>query len=194
MSPDAVTTRAATLPNPAAVPPPTHTVDNAGFVDNGGRTSDEVARTQLSGMRATEMGSQRLTGTPASGLPIPGLDPPTPKREPEEMPRPRVAEPSVTAGAPNASLVGRLVQAVCDHETVCGHVGPSRRWGSSAACAEGVREPVRADVDATECLDGLDAAAVSACLTTLRRASCESAPQKPSALRPCEPRTLCLSR
>src|SRR5690606_10395456 len=65
-----VTTTNAALRGPELLPPRSQTVDSAGFVDNAGRTSDERSRTEASGMRVTETGSQIPTGTPGSGFPL----------------------------------------------------------------------------------------------------------------------------
>lgn len=59
-----------------ARPTSSRTVDDAGFVDNAGRPSSETARTQMSGMRATEGGGERPTGTAGAGIPVPLLDGP----------------------------------------------------------------------------------------------------------------------
>ncbi|MBX3262609.1 MAG: hypothetical protein KIS78_15815 [Labilithrix sp.] len=72
------------------------TVDAAGFVDNGGRTSNESARTEMSGMRATETGAERPTGTPGVGLPIP-IEPPIERRPVGERAGPEPSEESATA-------------------------------------------------------------------------------------------------
>src|SRR5262245_57419562 len=48
------------------------TLYNVGWVDNAGRTSEITTRSEMSGMRATEVGSEKPTGTPGSGTPLPG--------------------------------------------------------------------------------------------------------------------------
>src|SRR4051794_24995803 len=72
-------TTSVSVPRPAASGITTRTIDNAGFVDNAGHTTDEVIRSQMSGMRVTELGSERITGTPGSGAPIP-IPPSAPPR------------------------------------------------------------------------------------------------------------------
>src|SRR5687768_906628 len=69
-------TYSARQPRPDQRPPPTRTLHSTGFVDNAGRTSEQTSRGEASGMRATETGSERPTGTAGSGLPLP-LDPAT---------------------------------------------------------------------------------------------------------------------
>src|SRR5688500_17650196 len=64
-------TYGARQPRPDRRPPPTQTLHSTGFVDNAGRTSEQTNRTEASGMRATETGSERPTGTAGSGLPLP---------------------------------------------------------------------------------------------------------------------------
>jgi hypothetical protein len=188
-----VTTTSASVPGPAATRASSRTVDSAGFVDNAGRGSEERSRPETSGVRATETGSERPTGTPGSGLPLP-LDPKVPKRDPEEKPRARVAERSVTAGAPSDSVVGRLAQALCDRESACERIGEGRPWPTSATCMDGLRPTVRADVDSAGCPDGFDSASLSSCLTALRRAECTERVESLASLRACEPRALCLPR
>src|SRR4051812_42051423 len=63
----AVTTLTSGETNPSP-PPQSRTVDNSGWVDPGGRTSDET-RPETSGMRATELGADRPTGT-NTGVPV----------------------------------------------------------------------------------------------------------------------------
>src|SRR5688572_29577460 len=67
-------TYSARQPRPDHRPPPTRTLHSTGFVDNAGRTSEQTNRTEASGMRATETGGERPTGTAGSGLPLP-IDP-----------------------------------------------------------------------------------------------------------------------
>lgn len=71
----------ASVEDAQARPAASRTVDDAGFVDNAGRPSSETARTQMSGMRATEGGGERPTGTPGAGAPVPLLDGPRPRED-----------------------------------------------------------------------------------------------------------------
>ena len=118
-------------------PAASRTVDSAGFVDNGGRPSSETARTQMSGMRATEGGGDRPTGTPGAGIPVPPLDGPRPAddtcmlqarergrralcdREPTTAQLQRCASAlrQLDCGSPAASLEG--VEA-CEARVLCG--------------------------------------------------------------------------
>jgi len=165
---------AACAPRPDRTPASSRTIDSAGFVDNGGRTSEMHARSETSGMRATETGSERTTGTPGSGLPLSRSQP----RTSGEAPRTDRGDP----GVPGEAVVGRLAEAMCDREAVCGHVGETKRWRSARACTDGMREQAHARVDAARCADAFDPTAVANCLGAVRRAACDAAPGECPAL------------
>lgn len=93
--PSGVTATSASM-RPEARSSSPRTVDAAGFVDNGGRTSTDSARTEMSGMRATETGAERPTGTPGVGLPIP-IEPSPPRRPVGEQAGPSPSEESASA-------------------------------------------------------------------------------------------------
>ncbi len=156
-------------PRPESRPPATHTVDNTGYIDNGGRSSSERGRSEMSGMRATEAGGDRPTGTPGSGFPIP-IEPSTKRSESSEAPPPR--RDGRTTGAPGSAVVGRLAQAMCDQAQTCGRVGPKKMYVSAGACLEGVRPDALGTVDRAGCTNDFDPDAVSRCLGAIRKAAC----------------------
>lgn len=176
--------RTVTTAASAATPPPgSRTIDNAGWVDAAGRTSSETNRTELSGMRATEVGAERPTGTPGSGF---STD--TARAVIGEKPSDRA---STGAGIPKTDIVGRVVSAYCDRESVCDHVGDGKRWSRAQGCEEETRPAVLARIDATACERGVQASALAVCLTTLRDRACDDG--RPAAELPeCAADRLCL--
>src|SRR5262245_53985219 len=106
-----------------ASPPTSRTIDSTGPVDNAGRTSDEViARPETAGVRPTELGSNRPTGT-NTGFPNGARTGPSP--EPPPTPRGALLLPR-EGGSPIAAFAdqpGRVGRAFCDREEVCARVG-----------------------------------------------------------------------
>lgn len=158
------------MPRPEANTSSTRTVDNAGFVDNAGMTSDQRGRTEASGMRATETGSERPTGTPATGAPVPAMEPstgPGPGR-----PAPLVTKDEPGIGAEAEVQIARFADAHCDWENACGRVGQGKSHESKHACTQNVRPFVRRELGALDCAQGYDPVHVGMCLTAIRRAAC----------------------
>ncbi|MBX3185563.1 MAG: hypothetical protein KF819_01055 [Labilithrix sp.] len=171
------TTTSAASPRPDATGTTTRTIDNAGFVDNGGRTSDMTSRTEASGMRGTEAGSERITGTPGSGLPIPFLRPP---------PREGTGELSTTtrsAAQTPAEAVARIARARCDFEIACRHA-------PAADCMAQERRRTGAELSAMSCPDGITPARLGVCLSALRRKPC-SERNALDAVAECREQALC---
>ena len=138
-APNDVTTTSAAVPHPGAAPSSVHTVDSTGFVDNGGRTSDEVSRTEMSGMTPTEQGSERVTGTPGSGLPLP-IDPTTPARlgrGAAQQERPARGDRVAEAGVPRTIVASSLTQALCQRDAACARAGQDHGWPTLAKCTAG---------------------------------------------------------
>lgn len=187
----ATTTSASMRPEARTAHP--RTVDAAGFVDNAGRTSNETVRTEASGMRATETGSEVPTGTPGVGFPIP-LEPSPSEFESGERPGPRGTEPSTPTGAPSEAIAGRLAQALCDRENACGHVGANKSWPSLATCTSGMHPVVRNHLAESACPDGHDLASVSTCLSAIRLEGCDRRVDSVGAVPECAGRSLCLQR
>lgn len=168
------------------------TIDNAGWVDAAGRPSSETNRTELSGMRPTEVGSERPTGTPGSGFST--SSPRTIARETIDDARalegkPQApAPPPKTSGVSIESAVERVMSAYCDRENACGHVGEKQRWGTPLGCRMDSRTPLVERIDA--CRSGIDPEVLSSCLATLRDRACDDA-RPPQDLPSCLPDTLC---
>lgn len=183
-------TYSARQPRPDRRPVPSQTVDSTGFVDNAGRTSEQTNRTQASGMRATETGSERPTGTPGSGLPLPeakGHDP-----QVGEGAGSLGGEAATGSGAPGDMLVGRIAQARCDREVACERVGEKKTFATTEQCTSTLRERSRADVVAARCARGFDNTQVGICLTSIRQYRCESTLEAVDVISQCQSSALCV--
>jgi hypothetical protein len=196
--PAQTTTTGAMIPRPDALGVTSRTIDNAGFVDNGGRTSDETARTALSGMRATELGSERLTGTPGSGAPIPLPASALPRsveevllegaRTPASSTRERTG---LAQDGPSIESIGRLARARCDRETACNRVGEGQLWSTQESCVTQQRERVRDDLASLSCERGFDGVQLRACLNAVRLQACTDARSALDAVSECRSSALC---
>lgn len=186
--PSAVTTTSGNMRPDARTASP-RTTDNAGFVDNGGRSSSERGRTEMSGMRATEAGTETPTGTTGAGFPLSGR---TYATEPSGG---KAADPAVTpSGTPGEAVHGRIAQAMCDYAMSCERVGKQKRHPSVAACVDRGRVTTKEDLATAGCTTGYDTSALASCLSAIRSASCERHVDRVFALKECEPRMLCASR
>jgi hypothetical protein len=184
----------ANAPPPASTAVSSRTIDNAGFVDNGGRTSDMTGRSEMSGMRGTEAGSERTTGTPGSGLPL---------RIPGKAARTDIGEgagaatsetggsKTPSAGAPPSEAVARLARARCDRETSCNRVGPGRASATQDWCVAKQRERVGAAVTAMSCPHGIDNVQLGTCLNALRGQGCTDRRGDLEVLPECVTNALC---
>ena len=144
-------------------------------------------------MRATETGSERPTGTPGTGLPIP-IEPDTGGVESGERPRPPETGRNTTAGPAVDAVTGRLAQALCDRENSCGRVGRDKAWPSLATCASSVRVVIRQDLAQADCPDGHNSDAVRSCLSSLRLAACDQRIDGLASLPECDAPALCVRR
>lgn len=164
----------ANAPPPASTAVSSRTIDNAGFVDNGGRTSDSTGRSEMSGMRATEAGSDRPTGTPGSGFPlrIPSRTARTDIGEGAGAATSETGASASSAGGPPSEAVARLARARCDRETSCSRVGPGRAWATQDSCVAKQREGVGPAVSAMSCPRGIDNVQLGTCLNALRGQAC----------------------
>jgi hypothetical protein len=143
-------------------------------------------------MRATEVGSERITGTPGSGY-IPGRLPlavtPTGTESPNGPTREPPARSSPPRGPSVFEALPRVASAYCDGENACGHVGTGRRWPSAEACRN-ESAPTGSNLDGPECAVGVDTTALASCLAGLRGRACDdtrSAADLPS----CQSSALC---
>lgn len=170
--------------------PPTRTLDSTGFVDNAGRTSEQTTRSEASGMRATETGSERPTGTAGSGTALP-IDPSTQDEQVGEGAGALGGDDGKGRGAPGDMLVGRVAQARCDREVACDRVGEGKPFKTTEQCTTSIRNRARADVVAAECTRGFDNAQVGICLTSIRQFRCESTLGAIDAIAQCQSSALC---
>jgi hypothetical protein len=128
----------------------------------------------MSGMRATEVGSERPTGTPGSGTPIPTLS----KAAPTTIGEGAGAASSVrgtsvaSAGSPAVEASERLARARCDREMTCNRIGRGRAWASEEQCMVRQRERVGDAVGALSCPRGFDHVQLAACLDAVRGQAC----------------------
>ena len=171
-------------------PPPTRTLDSTGFVDNAGRTSEQTTRSEASGMRATETGSERPTGTASSGVPLP-IDPSSHDEQVGEGAGSLGGEDGAGSGAPGDMLVGRIAQARCDREVACDRVGEGKPFKTSTQCMSSLRSRSRADVVAAQCARGFDNTQIALCLTSIRQFRCDSGLDGIDAIAQCQRSALC---
>lgn len=183
----------ANTPPPASTAVSSRTIDNAGFVDNGGRTSDMTGRSEMSGMRGTEAGSERPTGTPGSGLPlqIPSKTARTGIGEGAGAATSETGSSTPSAGGPPSEAVARLARARCDRETSCNRVGPGRASATQDSCVAKQRERVGAAVSAMSCPHGIDNVQLGTCLNALRGQACTDRRGDLGVLPECVTNALC---
>lgn len=185
--------RGSGVERPDQLPPASHTLDSEGFVDNGGRTSSERNRTEASGMRATETGSQVPAGTPGSGFPLPFG--PAVRERTREVPANRWALGTPQPSGANARVVARkMARAYCDREWSCGRISVAEAWGSKARCIGRVDTRFYESLGAANCPDAFDPNLVPACLSSIRRTSCDVKIEDMASVGDCTPNTLCLPR
>jgi hypothetical protein len=189
--PASTVTYGARQPRPDRRPPPTRTLDSTGYVDNAGRTSEQHSRSETSGMRATETGSERPTGTAGSGLPLP-LDPSSHDEQVGEGAGSLGGENATGSGAPGDMLVGRIAQARCDREVACDRVGEGKPFKTTEHCMSTLRSRSRADVVAAQCTRGFDNTQVGLCLTSIRQYRCESGLDAVDVIAQCQRSALCV--
>jgi hypothetical protein len=182
----AVVGSCASPPTPASLPAPSRSTDAAGYVDDAGRTGNERARTELSGMRATESGSQQPAGTPGSGLSVP-LGP-----EPGGFAFRQQADPSVIPPERDATVARAFLisatRAYCDRERRCGRIGVDQR----ISCLREASTRLGEDVGRAGCRFSLDADLVATCVTAIRSTSCNLTLDGMSTLEPCRTTAMCL--
>jgi len=166
--------RPATTVTYSAPPPRSHTVDSTGFHDNAGRTSDQDARTEESGMRATETG----TDDPAARVPA--------------TPRAPTPEEEVIVSAAPPETIGRIARARCDRETACSRVGEKKRFSTGEQCVSAYRERARADIIATQCTFGIVESQLGACLAAVRQLPCDAGLDSIASLEDCQRSSLCM--
>jgi hypothetical protein len=156
---------------PTLTPAGSRTSDASGFVDNGGRFLEERARTEMSGVRVTELGAERTTGTPGSGWPLPIEATGKPRRPERASPATPIL--GQIAGQSASTVVERIASAQCDLEESCEHIGEGKAWPTHASCMAEIRERIRSEAEEAQCAEGFDTTAVGNCVATIRTASCQ---------------------
>jgi hypothetical protein len=188
--PASTVTYSARAPRPDTTAASARTLDSTGFVDNAGRTSEQLARTEASGMRATETGSERPTGTPGSGTPLP-IEAKGQQPQAGEGAGALGGDDTSASGAPGDGVVARIARARCDRETACDRIGPDKPLRTGEQCMSTVRGRARADVVDADCERGFDSTQVALCLTTIRQVPCETALDAIASLSQCQASALC---
>ncbi len=162
----------------AAGSPDARIVDNAGFVDPGGRTRS-----------VTTHGA--VVTSPANAV--------SPTRREDPIAPTADASNSAPIGPPTAApnspsdpveLTQRAARALCDREAYCDRVGDDKTYKSSDACFAEKRDRVGRLVSESRCRE-IRGERVAACLTAIRGAECgpTSAPLAPPA--ECTAHALC---
>ena len=160
-----------------------HTVDNAGFVDPGGRTSDEFPMGELGGARATEGGGRPPAASPAK-VPLPGLGN-TESSFSRGTTQPRSGDEQ---GVVSNEDEDRLSSATCDRELSCNRVGTGREYKSNDYCARHVALQSKQQLT---CPNGVIESALSSCIKAVRLAPCGGGAAAMTSLAACRPQALC---
>jgi len=162
-SPSPSTTRTTSAQKYAAGSPDLRTVDNAGYVDPGGRTHQVSA------------GGTTTTGRGAPAVPPPRREAASGRSETtatETAAPPPEGIPSSSADP--TELRERAARSLCDRESYCERVGAGKTFESSDACMVAKRERVRLAMSKGGCHE-IRGEAVSRCLTAIRGAECGEA-------------------
>lgn len=152
----ASSTRPSSAQMQAAGSPSLRTVDNAGYVDPGGRTSQVSA-----GVAPAQVG--RGNGVAPTERERPSGGPGTPPAPPSSAP--------VPAAADTTDFTERAARALCDRETYCGRIGAGKAFESADACMAEKRRRVHRALDEASC-EEIRGDRVAACLTAIRGAAC----------------------
>jgi hypothetical protein len=138
----------------AAGSPELRTVDNAGYVDPGGRTRQVTAGTGPSVVGRGE-GVAPLQPERASGSATPAPPPPVP----------------IPAPADETDFNERAARALCDRELACDRLGAGKAFESADACVAEKRVRVRRARGEASC-DEIRGDRVAACLVAIRALAC----------------------
>jgi hypothetical protein len=157
--------------------PDLRTVDNAGFVDPVGRTSQVTTGGSIT-ERGTGVAPTRREETKTTG---PGAGEPQAAAE---------GPPVASSSADPSELTERAARALCDREAFCEHIGSGKTFESADACMSSKRERVRQAVAERGCRD-IRGEAVSRCLNAIRGAECGTAGAPLPPPRACDADALC---
>ena len=148
------TTQTTSARSLAAGSPNTRTVDNAGYVDPGGRTRQVSAGAAPAPVgRGAAVAPTRPESPGGVGV------------APSESRR--LTPPPADATEFNE----RAARALCDRETFCDRIGASKRFESEGACMADKRDRVRSALGEAAC-DEIRGDRVASCLTAIRGAAC----------------------
>lgn len=157
----------------AAGSPELRTVDNAGYVDPGGRTR-QVSQGSAAAPVGRGDGVAPTEHEQASGRPAP-------------LPAPTVPTPAASA---TSELTERAARALCDRESYCGRVGAAKPFESADACMAAKRVRVHQALGDASC-DEIRGDRFSACLSALRLTECGPSQKTLQTPAECTARALC---
>lgn len=160
--PSTSSTRTTSAQKLAAGSRDSRTIDNAGYVDPGGRTGE------VSTGRTATVGAAR-----GDGVPPPRREQPTGSATPQGDSE---AAPTglVSASGDPTEFTARAARALCDRETYCGRIGVGKAFESDDACMVGKRERVGRAISDASCRE-LRGEAIAKCLSAIRGAACGAA-------------------
>ncbi|MDB4941254.1 MAG: hypothetical protein JWP97_788 [Labilithrix sp.] len=167
---------------------PVHTVDNAGFVDNSGRTSDEYPMGELGGARPTEGGGRPPASSPST-VPLPaGGGNVESSFRPGTTPPPTGAATSPRTSEDDDNRLGR---ATCDREVACNRIGAGQAWKSADSCVVHFTAVSRGQIEKAGCPNGIKADQLALCLKAVRTLPCNAGPAKLETIPACHGAALC---
>jgi hypothetical protein len=76
----------------------------------------------------------------------------------------------------DSAVVDRLSSARCDRETACDNVGDGKKYASRQVCLDKMHGDIANDINSYQCPRGIDANAVSQCLTAVGNEECGAHP------------------
>jgi hypothetical protein len=87
------------------------------------------------------------------------------------------SEPAPTSTRDTA-VVDRLSNARCDREAACDNVGDGKKYASRRVCLDKMHGGIANDINSYQCPRGVDATAVSQCLTAMGNEECGAHPME----------------
>jgi hypothetical protein len=76
----------------------------------------------------------------------------------------------------DTAVVDRLSSSRCDREATCDNVGDGKKYASRQVCIDKMRGGIANDINSYQCPRGIDATAVSQCLTAIGNEECGAHP------------------
>lgn len=102
----------------------------------------------------------------------------------------RRVEPTGTAVQPEVARTS-IAEARCSFEQRCERIGEGKTYADRGACLTGVLGAWRAELAFPGCEQGVDAAALRACLSELREAPCGTGIDRMDTFASCKAEALC---